>query len=69
MVDGTLKVRVTAAAAGGAANRTVRYVIARTLTIKPKKVENLHGNTSSQQQLRVSSLKTADVYSGLGMKS
>ena len=69
MDDGTLKVRVTAAPVGGAANRAVRHVIARTLAIKPKNVGIVHGKTSSRKQLRVSGLKTAEVYNRLGLKS
>jgi len=68
MDDGTLlKVRVTAAPVGGAANRAVQHIIARALAIKPKNVETVRGNTSSRNQLRVSGLKAADVHDLLGL--
>lgn len=67
MDDGTLKVRVTAAPVGGAANRAVQHVIARALAIKPKNVEIVRGKTSSRKQLRVSGLKAADVHDRLGL--
>ena len=68
MDDGTLlKVRVTAAPVGGAANRAVQHIIARALAIKPKNVETVRVNTSSRNQLRVSGLKAADVHDLLGL--
>ena len=67
MADGTIKVRVTASPAGGAANRAVQLVLARALGIKPLNVEIVRGKTSHRKLLRVIGMKNAEVNARLGL--
>ena len=67
MDNGTLKVRVTAAPVGGAANRAVQRILAQALALKPHNVEIVLGKSSRRKLLRVSGLKDVEVHARLGM--
>ena len=67
MADGTLKVRVTAAPVGGAANRAVQRILARALALKPENVEIVLGKSSRRKLFRVSGLKDVEVHARLGL--
>ena len=67
MADGTLKVRVTAAPVGGAANRAVRHILARALALKPENVEIVLGKSSRRKLLRVSGMNATELHARLGL--
>ena len=67
MTVGTLKVRVAAPPADGAANRAVRRVLARALVLKPDSVEIVRGETTRRKLLRVNGLAAAELHARLGL--
>jgi len=62
----SLRVRVTAPPAGGAANDAVRHLVARTLRCPPSAVEIVRGHSARTKLLRVLGLSRDDVRARLG---
>jgi len=59
--DGVLRVRVTAAPAGGEANRAVREVLARALRVPASRIALVRGGTVRDKLFRIDGFRLAEL--------